>query len=208
MELCSPGSKGHNRAVVVRACTDGRSLVDTCATNRVGTEHVTGCNIEQVDLATKPAVHVVASESAHSRTVMGDSGGPAKPETRPGEVNNLRIGGAVECIDVEIEAAYREYAAVTGDRVENISGAGACDAEDDVAVAGVDKSGFIILRHEGHRTVIGQSYSIHPKWICPHECDRASISVKDIQRRILSHRIAHDGRHGRAVARHCNLLGI
>ena len=122
-------------------------------------------------------------------------------------MNNLCIGGAVECIDVETEAAYREYAAVTGDVVENISGAGACDAEDDVAVAGVDEGGFIILCDQGYRAVIGQSYPIHPKWIRPHECDRSSITVKDIQRRILSHRIADDGRNGRAVARRGYLPG-
>src|SRR5207248_3345677 len=129
MELCAPGSKGHNRAVVVRACTDGRSLVDTRATNRIGTEHVTACNIEQVDLATKPAVSVIHSENAHFGTVMEDGRSPRKAEIRPGENDNLRIRGAVECIDSRIEAAYREYAAVTGDRVENISGAGAGDTE-------------------------------------------------------------------------------
>src|SRR2546429_85622 len=111
MEFCSPGSKGHNRAVIVRSGADRRSLVDTGATNGIGTEHIASRNIEQVDLATKPAVRVIASESAHCRTV------------------------------------------------------------------------------------IGQSYPIHPKWIRPHEFDRASISVKDIQCRILSHGIADNSRN-------------
>ena len=60
------------------------------------------------------------------------------------------IGCAVECIHVEIEPAHCEYAAVAGHRVELDPAAGACDGEYDVAIAGIDESGAIILCHERH----------------------------------------------------------
>ena len=105
----------------------------------------------------------------------------AKPETRSGEMDYPGIGGAVECIHVEIEPAHCEYAAVAGDRVEHRSAAGACDTEYDVAAAGIDESGPIVLRHQRHGAVIGQSNPVHPKRIRPRECDCASVSVKDVQ---------------------------
>src|SRR5215471_19386106 len=167
MEFCPPGSKGHDHAVVARAGTARRPLVRTCAANGIGPKHTAAWDIEQVDLATEPAVGVVASERAHSRTVMRDGGSFAKPKIRSGEMDYLDIGGPIECIHVEIEAARYEHAAVARDWVENGSGARACDAEYNVAVAGVDESGFIVLRHEGHRAVIGQSHAVHSKWIRP-----------------------------------------
>ena len=56
MVLRSPGSKSHDRAVVVRAGANRRSLIHTRAANRIGPNQVAGWNIEQVDLATKVAV--------------------------------------------------------------------------------------------------------------------------------------------------------
>ena len=84
MILRSPGSKGHDRAVVVRAGANWRSLIHTRAANRIGPNHVAGWNIKQVDFATKPAVRVIAAERACSRTVMRDGTSSAKPEVRPG----------------------------------------------------------------------------------------------------------------------------
>ncbi len=106
MELCTPGSKGHNGAVVVRTGANRCSLVGTCAANRIGAKHVAAWNIEQVDFATEPAVGEIASERTHRRTVTRDRGGLAKPEIRSGEVDYPVIGRAVECIHVEIEAAH------------------------------------------------------------------------------------------------------
>src|SRR5262252_3807184 len=167
MEFCPPGSKGHDRTVVARGGTTRRPLVRTCAANGIGAEHVAAWDIEQVDRATEPAVGVVASKCTHGGAVLRDGGSFAKPKIRLGEMDYLGIGGPVECIHVEIEAAHCEHAAVARDWVENGSGAGACDAEYDVAVAGVDEGGFIVLRHKGHRAVIGQSHAVHSKWICP-----------------------------------------
>jgi len=56
MELCAPGSEGHNCAVVIRTGTNRSSLVHTGSADGIGTEHVMARNIEQVDLATEPAV--------------------------------------------------------------------------------------------------------------------------------------------------------
>ena len=84
MVLRSPGSKSHDRAVVVRAGANWRSLIHTCAANRIGTEHVSACDIEEVDLATEPIVSDVAPERAHGRTVMRDDNSSTKPEIRPG----------------------------------------------------------------------------------------------------------------------------
>src|SRR5437868_5697771 len=97
-------------------------------------------------------------------------------------MDNTVIRDAVKRIHIEIEAAHCEYAAVAGDRIKDVPGARACDTEYDVAAAGVDESGAIVLCHQRLRAVIGQSHSVHPKGIRPHECDGASVSVKDIQR--------------------------
>src|SRR6266478_4228472 len=199
MELCAPGSEGHNCAIVVRAGTDWRSLVGTGSADGIGAEHVMAWNIKQVDLATEPIVSVVGSKRAGGRAVMRHGRGSAEPEIRPGEMDYLGIGRAIECIHVEIEAAHCEYAAVAGDRIKDVPGARACDTEYDVAAAGVDESGAIILCHKRFRAVIGQSHAVHPKGIRPHACDRASVSVKYIQRRILSYRIADNSRNGRSV---------
>ena len=83
MVLRSPGSKSHNRAVVVRAGANWRSLIHTRAADRIGPNQVAGWDIEQVDLATKLA-GVIAAERAYSRTVMRDGTSSAKPEVRPG----------------------------------------------------------------------------------------------------------------------------
>ena len=182
MELCAPGSEGHNRAIVVGTGTNRCSLVHTGSADWIGTEHVMAWNIEQVDLATEPAVRVIGSKRTGGRAVMRNSRGAAKPEIRPGEVDYVIIGRAVECIHVEIEAAHCEYAAVAGDRIKDVPGARACDTEYDVAAAGVDESGAIVLCHQRFRAVIGQSNSVHPKGIRPRERDYASVSVKDIQR--------------------------
>jgi len=139
-------------------------------------------NIEQVDLATEPAVCVIGSKRAGGRAVMRNSRGAAEPEIRPGQMDYLDVGRAIECVHVEIEAAHCEYAAVAGDRIKDVPGARACDTEYEVAAAGVDESGAIVLCHQRFRAVIGQSHSVHSKWIRPHECDCASVSVKDIQR--------------------------
>ena len=84
MVLRSPGSKSHDRAVVVRAGANRRSLIHTRAANRIGPNHVAAWNIEQVDFATQPAVDVITAERACSRTVMRNGTSSAKPETRPG----------------------------------------------------------------------------------------------------------------------------
>ena len=117
------------------------------------------------------------------------------------------IGCAVVCIHVEIEPAHCEYAAVAGHRVRTGSAAGACGGEYDVATAGLHESGAIVLCHEGQRAVIGQSHPVHPKRIRPHERDRASVSVEDVKRRILSYRIANNSRNRRAVTRRGDLPG-
>ena len=182
MELGPPGSEGHNCAIVVRIGTNRCSLVYTGSADGIGTEHVMAWNIEQVDLATEPAVHVIGSKRADGRAVMRNRRGAAEPEIPPGEMDYLDIGSAIECIHVEIEAAYCEYAAVAGDWIKDVPGARACDGEYDVAAAGVDESGAIVLCDQRFRAVIGQSHSVHPKWIRPHERDCASASVKDIQR--------------------------
>ena len=62
--------------------------------------------------------------------------------------------------------------------------------------AGIDQGGEVILRDERNRTVVGQIDGIHPKRISPHESNGAGGSVKDIEGRILSYRIAHNGRDG------------
>ena len=207
MKLRSPGSKSHDRAVVVRAGANWRSLLHTRAADRIGTEHVMAWNIEQVDLATEPAVQVIGSKRADGRAVMRNSRGAAEPETRPGQMDYLDIGSAIECIHVEIEAAHCEHAAVTGDRIKDVPGARACDTEYDVAAAGVDKSGAIVLCHQRFRAVIGQSHPVHPKWIRPRARDCASVSVKDVKRRILSYRIANNSRNRRAITRSGDLPG-
>ena len=84
MKLRSPGSKGRDRAVVVRAGANWRSLIHTRAANSIGPKHVGAWNIEQVDFATEPAVRVITAERACSRTIMRDGTGSAKPEARPG----------------------------------------------------------------------------------------------------------------------------
>src|SRR6266436_1276376 len=207
MELCAPGSEGHNRAIVVGTGTNRCSLVHTGSADGIGTEHVMAWNIEQVDLATEPAVRVVGSKRAAGRAVMRNSRGAAEPEIRPGEMDYLDIGSAIECIHVEIEAAHCEYAAVAGDRIKDVPGAGACHGEYDVAVAGIDESGAIVLCHKRHRAVIGQSHPVHPKRIRPAECHCASVSVEDVKRRILSYRIANNSRNRRAVTRRGDLPG-
>ena len=98
MEFCPPGSKSHDRAVVVRTGADWRSLVRTCAANRIGPKHVAACDIEQVDVATEPAVCEIAAERAHGRTVTRDGRSLAKPEIRAGEMDYLVIGCAVVCV--------------------------------------------------------------------------------------------------------------
>jgi hypothetical protein len=60
----------------------------------------------------------------------------------------LDVGGAVEFINVEVEATHCEHAAIPGDRVENISGTGACDAKHYVGGAGIDESGAIVLCYQ------------------------------------------------------------
>src|SRR6476620_11047025 len=112
MILRSPGSKGRDRAVVVRAGANRRSLIHTCAADRIGPNQVAGWNLKQVDFATKPAVQVIGAERAYRRTVMRDGNSSAKPETRSGEMDYPVIGCAVVCIHVEIEPAHCEYAAV------------------------------------------------------------------------------------------------
>src|SRR5512142_958917 len=107
-------------------------------------------------------------------------------------VNDPGVGSPVVRIHIEIEAAHREHAAVTGDRVVNQTCAGPCDAEHNVARRGIDQSGLVILRDESDRTVIGQSHSVHSKTIRPRSSDRASGSIKDIESLILSYGIAHD----------------
>ena len=94
-------------------------------------------NIEQVDLATEPSVCVIGSKRANGRAVMRHSRGAAEPEIRPGQMDYLDVGSAIECIHVEIEAAHCEYAAVTGDWIKDVPSARACDGEYDVA-------GFIV----------------------------------------------------------------
>ena len=84
MVLRSPRSKSHDRTVVVRAGANWRSLIHTCAADRIGPDQVAGWNIKQVDFATKPSVRVIAAERAYSRTVMRDGNSSAKPEVRPG----------------------------------------------------------------------------------------------------------------------------
>src|SRR6476660_5081930 len=207
MKLRSPGSKSHDRAVVVRAGANWRSLIHTRAADRIGTEHVMAWNIEQVDLASEPAVQVIGSKRADGRAVMRNSRGATEPETRPGQMDYLDIGSAIECIHVEIEAAHCEHAAVTGDRIKDVPGARACYGENDVAAAGLHESGAIVLCHEGQRAVIGQSHPVHPKWIRPHERDCASVSVEDVKRRILSYRIANNSGSRRAVTRRGDFPG-
>ena len=106
-------------------------------------------DIKQVDLATEPAIYVIGSKRADGRAVMRNSRGAAEPETRSSQMDYLDVGGAIECIDVEVETAHYEDAAITGDRIEDISCARACDTEYDVAAAGIDESGAIILCHQG-----------------------------------------------------------
>lgn len=172
MELCSPGSKGHNRAAGARASTDRCSLVRTGSADRIGTEHVAACDVEQIDFATKPAICIIGSKRADGRAVTRDGRGAAEPEIRPGEMYNVDIGHAVPCIHVEIEAAHCKHVPV----------AGACHAEYDIAAADTNESGSIVLCHQGYLAVIGQSHPIHPEWIRPRAYDCASVSVKDIQR--------------------------
>jgi len=138
---------------------------------------------------------------------MRNSRGAAEPKTRPGQMDYLDIGSAIECIHVEIEAAHCEYAAVAGDRIKDVPGARVCDTEYDVAAAGVDESGAIVLCHQRFRAVVGQSNPIHSKRIRPHERDCAGVSVEDVKRRILSYRIADNSRDPRAVTRRGDLSG-
>ena len=84
MVLRSPGSKSRDRAVVVRAGANWRSLIHTRAANRIGPNHVAGWNIKQVDFATKPAVRVIAAERACSRTVMRDGNKLRQTRSSPG----------------------------------------------------------------------------------------------------------------------------
>jgi len=83
MVLRSPGSKSRDRAIVVRGGANGGSLIHTRAAYGIGPNHIGGWNIEQVDLATEPAVGVIATERACSRTVMRDGTSSAKPKARP-----------------------------------------------------------------------------------------------------------------------------
>jgi len=164
-------------------------------------------NIKQVDLATEPIVRVVGSERADGRAVMRNSRAAAEPKTRPGEMDYLGVSGAIECIDIEIEAAHCEYAAVAGDWIEDVPGARACDTEYDVAAAGIDERGTIVLCHKSDGAVVGQSHPVHAEWIRPCARNCASVSVKDVKRRILSCRIANNSCNSRAVARRGYLPG-
>ena len=83
MVLRSPRSKGRDRAIVIRGGANGRSLIHARAANGIGPNRVCGWNIEQVDLATEPAVGVITAERARSRTVMRDGTSSAKPKARP-----------------------------------------------------------------------------------------------------------------------------
>jgi hypothetical protein len=118
------------------------------------------------------------------------------------------IGRAVVCIYVEIEPTHCEYAAVAGHRVEIRPGSRACGTEHDISTARLHESGAIVLCHERHRAVIGQSDPIHAKRIRPRECDCARVSVEDVKRRILSYRIANNSRNRRAVTRRGDLPRI
>jgi hypothetical protein len=64
MVLRSQESKSRDRAVVVRAGTNRRSLIHTRAANRVRPNHGAAWNIKQVYFATKPAVREIAAERA------------------------------------------------------------------------------------------------------------------------------------------------
>jgi len=114
-------------------------------------------------------------------------------------VDYLSVGGAVECVYVEIEAAYHEHGAVAGDLVKDQPGARAWDAEYDVAAAGIDERGTIVLCHKSNGAVVGQSHPVHAEWIRPCARNCASVSVKDVKRGILSCRIANNSCNSRAV---------
>ncbi len=80
---------------------------------------------------------------------MRNSRGAAEPEIRPGEMDYLGVGGAIECIDVEVETAHCEDAAIARDRIKDVAGTRSCDTKHYVATTGIDKGGAIILCYQG-----------------------------------------------------------
>ena len=68
MELGSPGSESHYRAVVVRFRANGSALILAGAGDWVGTDHLGAGDIEQEDLAREP-VREIAGKRAYGRTV-------------------------------------------------------------------------------------------------------------------------------------------
>src|SRR2546423_5946191 len=136
---------------------------------------------------------------------MRDSASSAKPVIRLGKMNNTDVSSPIKRIHIETEAANHKYLAIPRNPIEDISCSRAGHAEHDIGRSGVDESGEIILGNESDRTVIGQIHSVHSNSIRPCLPDRARGSIKYVESRILSYRIADNRRDRRAISRSCDL---
>src|SRR5262249_49857814 len=136
-----------------------------------------------------------------------DSASSAKPVIRLGKINNTDVSSPVKRIYVETEATDQKYLAIPRNPIEDIPRSRAGHAEHDVGRSGVDESGEIILGNESDRTVIGQIHSVHSNSIRPCPSDRASGSIKHVESRIQSYRIADNCRDRGTISRSGDLSG-
>ena len=155
MELGTPRSESHDRAVVVRLRANGSALILAGAGHGVGTDHLGAGDIEQENLACKPVVRVIAGKRTYGGAVARNYGRPAEPVTRTTKVNHSLVSRAVILVNVKVEAAGDKHTPIAGDPVIDVTGSGACDAEQRNAGVGIDQGGAVILRDECDRTVIG-----------------------------------------------------
>ena len=154
MELGAPRSESHHCAVVVGFRANGSALILTGAGHRIGTDHLGAGDIEQEDLPREP-VREIPRKRTHGGAVARDYGRPTEPVISLSEVNHSLVGGPIKLVNIEGEAISNKHIPITRDPVKNVTGAGGCDAEQRVTIAGIDQRGEIILRDECDRTVVG-----------------------------------------------------
>jgi len=177
MELGTPRSESHHSAVVVGFRANWGALERATAGHWVGTDHLGVGDVEQENLAREPVDREIPGKRSYRGAVSRDYGRPAEPVIRLTEVNHSLVSRAIIHVNIKTEAISNKHVPIARNPVKNVTGSGAGDTEYDVAAAGIDQGGEIILRDECDRTVIGQIDSIHSKRIRPHESHRAPVSA-------------------------------
>jgi hypothetical protein len=129
MELRTPRSESHHRAVVIGFRANGSALILAGAGHGVGTDQLSAGNIEQVHLTCEPVIRVIAGKRTYGGTVARNYGRPAKPATRTSEMNHSLVGGAVKLVNVEVKAASDKHVPIAGNPVKDVAGARASDTE-------------------------------------------------------------------------------